>query len=325
MCDNNNVVLFPKWKTELEEESLAALRAKRYEEALEKLNKLINYQVANHEILIGKLICLMELGYLDDAQDLCEDLIAHKGEHYYQYLHIYLTLLFQTSQYEELMEQIEAECQTDNIPPLYKDQFKQLYDMSEKMNHQQKELKLDKYIKVLLKAVEESDYEKQWLFLKKIRSEKIKPKLALLTPLLISEQIHPVIKTSLFQLLQEMDVSEPVTIHKLNHNLTVVPNSVVKYDEHSIVKQTKLQIGGLEQENPTLYMLVEKLLLQYSYVRYPVMPPDEDVTIIARALMAIGKERLNLPIKDHSDQFMVQEYKEQIERCEKLYLFVIDE
>jgi len=125
MEDSGKVILFPKWKTQLEEESLTAIKEKEYGEALQKLNKLIRYNVLNHETLIGKLICLIELGNYEEAQHMCEELISRKSEYYYQYVHIYLTLLYQTSQYQLLMEQIEYEHEKDEIPDPYKEQFDQ--------------------------------------------------------------------------------------------------------------------------------------------------------------------------------------------------------
>src|SRR5699024_12350339 len=95
---DDNIILFPKWKTALEEERLQALKEQRYEDALKKLNELTGYQITNHEIYIGKLICLIELRGYDEAERLCESLIEYQDENYYHYLHIYLTNLFQTRQ-----------------------------------------------------------------------------------------------------------------------------------------------------------------------------------------------------------------------------------
>ncbi|GGB28022.1 tetratricopeptide repeat protein [Virgibacillus dakarensis] len=325
MKDNHNIILFPKWKTVLEEESLAALKEKRYEEALKKLNKLISYHVHNHEIMIGKLICLMELGYHDEAQDLCETLLVDKDQNYYQYLHIYLTLLFQTSQYELLMEQVDYELQTGKIPSPYKKQFEQLYNMSRNMHDQLQEEKTTKYINELLKAVETEDHTKQWFLIEKIRKIKAKPPLKFADPLLHNELIHPVIKTAIFQWLQEMNVSEQVAIHKLDLRLTTDPTKITKITEHGVVKQTKLLIGDLEQENPTLYLLLEKVFYRYAYVRYPIMPPSEDVTAIAEALTSVGKEYLNLSAENEMESEKVLHYKKEIKMCEALYLSVIDE
>src|SRR5690625_7001302 len=76
--DLKNVILFPTLQKNLEQDSKLALEAKKYPEALEKLNELLRYKVQKHEIFIGKLICLMELGRNNEALDLCEDLLRRK-------------------------------------------------------------------------------------------------------------------------------------------------------------------------------------------------------------------------------------------------------
>src|SRR5690625_307338 len=68
--NNEKIILFPKWREDLQAESLLALKEKRYTEALPKLNLLLAYNVNSHEIIIGKLICLMELGQYEEAQIL---------------------------------------------------------------------------------------------------------------------------------------------------------------------------------------------------------------------------------------------------------------
>src|SRR5699024_7053056 len=114
-----NVILFPKWKTRLEDKSLQAMKEKKYEEALENLNKLLKY----------------------------------KSAHYYHYVHMYLTILFQTSQYEALMEQVEYEFMNEQIPGMIRDQFQQLYDMSEQMKDDIKIEKHSEYINELNQAI----------------------------------------------------------------------------------------------------------------------------------------------------------------------------
>lgn len=75
---SGDIILFPKWQKLLEEESIAAIKERHFDEALEKLNLLISYQVNNDEVFTGKLICLMELERYEEAQDLCESLLLEK-------------------------------------------------------------------------------------------------------------------------------------------------------------------------------------------------------------------------------------------------------
>ncbi|WP_106496993.1 tetratricopeptide repeat protein [Lentibacillus sp. Marseille-P4043] len=325
MHEHDNVILFPKWKVILEEESLVALKEKRYDEALKKLNKLLDYHVNNHEIIIGKLICLMELAYYDEAQDLCEELLVQKDENYFQYVHIYLTLLFQTSQYNLLLEQVDYEFQTEKVPSPYREQFEQLYDMSQKMNDQLKDEKMMKYINEFVQAIEDQDHMKQWRLVENMRNIKAQPKQKMIVPLLTDDTIHPVTKTAIFQWLQEMNIAQSFDIHKLGLQLTVNPVDIAELNIHTMVKQTFLLIIELEQTNPTLFHLLEKILHQYAYVRYPIMPPGGDAAAIADALITIGEQYLNLPDKNEVKNDKTLHYIEEIKMCEALYLSIIDE
>lgn len=323
--ENDNVILFPKWKTLLEEESLEALKEKRYEEALAKLNKLLSYQVNSHEIVIGKLICLMELGRFEEAQDICEELLQHKDENYYHYVHIYLTLLFQTSQYELLMEQVAYEYENDAMPPMMKEQFQQLYDMSEKM---QTDLSIEKstaYLDDLISAFYENDHREEWRLIENLRKTKSRPTSTILK-LLVNENVHPVIKTAIFHWLQDHEVTYEVDIHKLGLQVRVKPADVMDITSHSIFQQLLLLINGLEQKDPTLFHLLSKLLYRYTYVRYPIMPPIEDVKLIAEALKITGEAYLNIhTIASEERTEDISRYMEEIKLCESLYLSIIEE
>lgn len=261
--ENENVILFPKWKKTLEEESLLALKEKRYQEALHKLDQLLGFQVNNHEIVMGKLICLMELDRYEDAEVLSEELLTNKNENYYHYLHIYLTILFQTSQYNRLMEQIDREFEIAVIPEPMKEQFQQLYNMSQKMNVEIEDERYEEYINGLLEALEEQDHRKQWRHVEDLRELKIKPTVETVEVLLKAKNIHPVTKTAIFRWLQDSGFDESIQIHKLDMQLKVAPTEVTDIESHGIVKQILLLINKMEQKNPTLYQLMERLLYRY--------------------------------------------------------------
>ncbi|MGP4108397.1 DUF3196 family protein [Virgibacillus sp. L01] len=322
--NKENVILFPKWRTALEEESLNAIKEKRYEEALTKLDQLLSYHVDNHEIVIGKLICLMEMDRYEEAQDLCEALLKHKDENYYHYLHIYLTILFQTSQYELLMEQVEFEFESETVPDVIYEQFQQLYDMSKNMKNEIRNEKSSEYIGELLKAVEQENHVQQWRLVEQMRKINANPTDSI-RRLLIENYVHPVTKTAIFKWLQEKSISDEVTINKLNKQLTLTPVNVPDISSHKTMKQTLLLINELEQKNPSLFQLVERLLYRYVYVRYPIMPNDRDIIHIAEALSKIGEEYLDIHTEDnkHLDE-QVERYIEEIKMCEALYLTIIE-
>ncbi|WP_234031407.1 tetratricopeptide repeat protein [Lentibacillus cibarius] len=321
---SEKIILFPKWRTVLEKESLAALKDKRYDEALMKLNQLLRYGIRNHEIVTGKLMCLMELNRHKEAQDLCEELLLQSDEHYYHYVHIYLTILFHTSQYQMLMAQVEKEFAAARVPQEMKDQFRQLYDISSKMQKEIQAEKSSEYIDALLKAVKDRNDHHQYRLVEQMRRMDNMPTSEVLA-LLTDDQVHPVIKTAIFIWLQETDVYEEVAISKLGVQMQLRPNHVPKLDSHPVLKQTILIINELEQENPTLFQLMEQLLIHYVYVWYPVMPSNTDPHAIARALTKIGEDYLNIHTGSiaESDE-RVSNYIDAIKMCEALYSSIIE-
>ncbi|CDQ39410.1 tetratricopeptide repeat protein [Virgibacillus salexigens] len=320
-----NVILFPKWRTVLEEESLQALKEKKYEDALLKLNKLLSYQIDSYEIISGKLICLMELGRHHEAQDICEELLKHKDEHYYHYLHIYLTILFQTNQYDTLMKQIDYEFQSNAVPSMMQEQFQQLYEMSSKMKADVSVEHTATYLDELHEAIEAEDYRKQWRLLEKLRKLRSDPTQEVIS-LLMKGSIHPVIKTAVFIWLQDINYKDKVKVHKWDTALNVKPDEVPNIHNQILFKQILLIIGELEQKDPSLYNLLLKLLNHYLYVRFPVLPGEEDAEWIAESLKYVGSSYLNIPSPTREESSIEnRHYIEEIELCETLYESIIEE
>lgn len=318
------VVLFPKWKDALEEESLVALKEKRYHEALEKLDKLISYNINNHEIVIGKLICLMELDRYEEAQELCEALMTYKDENYYHYVHIYLTILFQTSQYSLLMEQVNFELEQSGVPEMIREQFQQLHDMSNKMKSELRTERSKEYIDELWKAVKEENHIQQWHLIEKLRKIGAVPD-ASIKKLLVNDKIHPVVKTTIFTWMQELDVSEMIEIQKFDIYMSVNPAETAKLHEHPAMKRAMLLISDIEQSNPSLYQLVEKLLYRYCYVRFPIMPAEKNMATLADALKIIGETYLEIHTEKQgqADETLSQ-IIEEVNLCEALYLTILE-
>src|SRR5690625_4082514 len=320
-----NVVLFPKWKTTLEESSLQAMKEKRYDDALEKLDELLSYKVNHYEIVIGKIICMMELNRYNEAQQICEDWMQYENDDYYHYLHIYLTLLFQTNQYELLMEQVEDELTKGSLPPLLEEQSRELYELSKKMKADVTISKAAEYIDSFKEAIHNDNHLEQWSLVEKMRKSKAKPDKRTQS-ILQKEHIHPVVKTAIFQWLQETAVKEKVHIQKLGLALKVKPTEITELKKQKILKETVFYLEEMEQKNPSLMELLNKILYRYIYVRYPIMPPIEDAGVIAQALIHIGKEYIESGhnIITEPDE-LVATYLKEINLCESLFLSIIDE
>lgn len=319
----NNVILFPKWKTNLQEESLEALRQKNYKTALQKLNKLLHYNVNSHEVIFGKLICLVELGYLVEAQDLCEEQLSKKGPNYYDYIHLYLTILFQTEQYQLLNEKINDELKYDRLPDELRNQFQQLLQLSTQMYNDTIVKEALDQEKKLHTAFENKDDFEQWQIIQQLQKLNHSPSNDIIN-LLREEEVHPVIKTAIFMWLQHANINKEVTVTKFNLHKIVNPTLISPLLEHHIYKTGLALIHEKEQKNPTLIHLLERLLYRYLFIRFPIMPPSEEMVEVVEAMKQIGEQTLHNSVKDHIHS-NVKKYIDEVHLCETLYLSIIEE
>ncbi|WP_405100850.1 tetratricopeptide repeat protein [Oceanobacillus sp. FSL H7-0719] len=322
---SGDIILFPKWQKLLEEESIAAIKERHFDEALEKLNLLISYQVNNDEVFTGKLICLMELERYEEAQDLCESLLLEKNDNYYQYIHIYLTLLFQTNQYGLLMEIASTELESGKVPESLIAPFKQLYEMSSKMRI---DLEIDRsniYLDSLYDAVNQDNHIEQWRLINKLSKLEMPPSEKAVS-LLVNEHVHPLNKSAIFMWIQGKGVTKPVDIHKFGIHIKMIPVDTPALEESAIAKRVYASISNLEQKNPSLFQLVESLFKHYLYVLYPISPPESDAELIAEALVAIGNEYLNITEETFSKSKQKHtRYINEIKTSDMLYSSIIDE
>ncbi|WP_010099029.1 tetratricopeptide repeat protein [Ornithinibacillus scapharcae] len=324
--DDENLVLFPKWEMVLKEESLQAIQEKRYEDALNKIDELLRYNVLDHEVIVGRLMCLMELGRYQEAEDMCEEVIRDKeDEYYFHYVHLYITILFQSNKFDLVTERIEEELESDKLPTVLREQFLQLHALSDKMESDIVEKKTSIYIQDLLEAVARTQHQKQWQLISTLRTLKIVPDENIIG-LLKKEEVHPVNKTGIFIWLKELDYKNKVIVQKFGQSLDVIPKETPEMESSLIYLKTMQYINEVEHQNPTLYQFLTQLFTRYLYVQYPLLTSDEDAEVIARSLTVIGQQMMG-DFQDDSFQpdATILEYIEQIINWEQLYLSIIEE
>lgn len=324
MKDSAKVILFPNTKKQLEEEGLHALKEKRYKEALDKLNSLIAYHEGSHEIYIGKLMCLMELGKYKDAEQLSEELLARKDAHYYHYFHIYLTILFQTSQYQHLMDLLEIEFEHNMIPDMLQEPFQQLYEMSGNMKIGIDEDNAVSFMKELKEAVRDDDYLKQWNIIDNLRRIQANPEEENIR-LLENPQVHPVIKTALLEWFKETGVERSVYIHKFEAMMVTQPTELIQISEEKSYIDITEELEKRAEANPSLLNLIEQLVYRYFYVTYPFTPKESDMFSFAEAVYILGNDYLQLDLQLDELNETAQSWIESIKICNSLYLSIIEE
>ncbi|WP_112181523.1 MULTISPECIES: hypothetical protein [Paraliobacillus] len=324
--NDQKVVLFPKWKKDLESEAYQALREKRFHEALDGFNTLLSYQINNQEISVGKLTCLMELGMQEEAEELCESLLANKDANYFSYIHIYATLLFQASKYQEVSELLEDVIH-EKLPDPFRTQLETLYHLNERLREEQQEKQAMSTLKELEDAVERDDTVLQWHLVNHLHQSDLSAYLNLFEEILLNKIVHPVIKTSILGLLQAESIDQDINIEKFSKVMVINPSTYPFIMDHPFRNDIRKSLEKLEQDNPTLFELADQLLYRYLYVRYPFIVDKSEADMMKKALVHlvtssfIDEPKVAETMKDEE----IGQYIDEILYCEKIYFSIMEE
>jgi tetratricopeptide (TPR) repeat protein len=292
--DNPDVVIFPGWKKQLEVDGLQALQQKRYDEALKNFEKLEEFDAANYEILTGKVIVYIELGRYEEAITICQQLMKEDDSNYFKYLHIYITILFQTSQYDEVVSLLDEIFSDEEIPHTYREQFMQIYDLSKKLDDEQVEQQTNEDIQQFIHILDSGTFQEQWSLLSKVRRKLIQKEINKIIPFFKDPELNPVMKTAILQWFMEQKVNRNIEVKKWTLTKVVNPADLRDIMDSSFAKQVLVYLQDIEHEDPTLFEIIRQILYRFLYVYFPFTPEDEELTYIKEAVLVLGLEYLSI-------------------------------
>lgn len=320
--NDQKLVLFPKLKAELKEKANQKFREKKFEEALEVFNHLLEYNETEHEIIFGKLLCLLELRKFESAQELCEEKLLEKSKFYFDFLNIYVTILFQTEQYELLLAQLDFEMNKEHLPPYLSEQFLYFYNQSKEMIEEGKFLEEESLVRQFKEAIKQEDTPRQIKILNEFLSKGLTIKDGVYN-LLTDDQIHPLTKTKLFQCLQKGAFKQEVTISKFNQSITLRPSETPSIEEEAIYHKALRLVESKSDKDPVLRKMLEEMLYRYFYVLYPLLPEEKEVETILKAMSLILRQSLYEVKPTKKDEGLISVIKT-IYKIEALYLSVME-
>lgn len=323
----NNVVPFPNLKERYLDKGMALLKEKKYHEALDMFAEAKKLNEDKAEIYLGMAICLMELGELSEAKDICKKMLLEDIGHYFTVLQIYLTILIQLREYQEVQTTIEAVLEENHLPSESAEHFYKLLEFSRKMNQNSTEFIEEEededeesnktlYVEDLLQ-----DPQKQMGYIQSLRDRNISKHLNTLRLLLEGEEVHPSIKSMILHVMIEHELEKEVTVKKFGESMTVVPAELKDPADVPFAKKVLNHLDDtLGNENPTLYEAVKELWIRHLYVLYPFLPQPNDVKLWAAALHVVGYSLHGISIEDEEiEQIYAQPIASLHDACEKIY------
>lgn len=319
MSDPERIIMLPEVKKSQKEQMYQYMKEHKFTDALAIANNLIEHEIDELNINITKLSCLTSLNKLEEALIFIEGLLGNRDENYYAYFEIYIGLLYETNQYDEVMFILDEQ---ENIPKELQPKFNELYRMAFQTNEKIKMVSAKELLTELEIAINSEDDLKQWNLINQLKKINVKPPNNIVE-LLKLNTIHPVVKTSIFNWLRELDVKSEVEVVKFNQTKTFIPSKTASLTKNVAVTKTMLHLRKIEEDNPTLYQMIEELLIKFIYVNYPILYDETDAKIVAMALESVSEQSL---YGEHNHELSkeVIAFMNEIQYCYKVYFEVIE-
>jgi tetratricopeptide (TPR) repeat protein len=271
----DNIFLFPNVDKLLMEKGLDKLKAKRFTEAIEYLEKALELDQDNEEIALGLIIAYFEAGNLFAAKALAQDSL-HKGfGDYFQLIDIYIMILLQLNEYEEIVSTIQALIDEREIPLEKIDNFTKILEFSkrklESENSKSNQYPIGHDEMKEFNLLQYANLNDQFLAIARLAQANVRVYLSGIKEYLQLEDGHPFLKTMLLQLLKEQEVNEDITLIKFSQTLSINPVQLVPIESFlespDITNILKLEI---EQGNPTLYESIKAIIKRHSFLLFPI-------------------------------------------------------
>jgi tetratricopeptide (TPR) repeat protein len=269
-----NIFLFPNVDKLLMEKGLESLQNKKFSEAIDYLEKAKELDSYNDEIGLGLIIAYFESGNLIAAKKLASESLQMGLGDYFQLIDIYIMILLQLNEYEEIVTTLEALIEEKEIPSEKLDNFSKILEFSKRKLESE-----NMYGKIApsYEEVETFDLSQvqslndQFLVVAKLSERNVRVHLKEIKEYLSSQQGHPFMKTMLLQLLKEQEVNEEINLEKFNQYITVNPTELIAIEKiPESIEVTTILKQTIEQENPTLYESIIAILDRHSFLLYPI-------------------------------------------------------
>lgn len=320
--NKGKVTPLPSMIHELLDKVHEGIEANDHSTALHHLREILRYMPIQYDIFELKLVCLFQLGKLEEAESLCEKSMALEDEHYFGYLHKYISILFHAEKYEQVLENIQSALGNKDLPQEMRMEYLQIYDMVKETTADEVEQKRAQLLKDYYNATTENNRIKQWQKIEALR----KLEVGLPDKIVHSiknKELDPVVKTAIFKWLIDRHTNDPVKIHKFGHEVEAVPAQFSRIKKHIIWEKVIAQLEELEHNNPSLFHMLAEELYRYFYVWFPILPAIDEVENIAEALLVIGSHSLQIETNDEPSE-KVAKYIREITHFNKMYLEIIE-
>nr|WP_263325525.1 tetratricopeptide repeat protein [Neobacillus sp. Marseille-Q6967] len=277
----DNIVFFPGIEKRLADKGLESLQNKRFQEAIKLLEEAKEHDPENSDVLVGLVLAYFEAAAYPKAKALASEMLLKGIGDYFQMVDLYLTILIQLHEYQEIVTTIEALLDEKEIPPEKHDHFLTILQFSRRMadnkHPEQDEDEPEQPKNKRLNLLNLASLNEQLLTISSLAEKNIRPYIEEIKEYLTSESGHPFLKTMLLTLLKEQEYDKQIKVNKFNMEVTTVPIELPDVQRQPRTNQVvKLLEDQLESSDPILFENIKSMAERIFFISYPFnLMPDE--------------------------------------------------
>ncbi|MED3791723.1 tetratricopeptide repeat protein [Niallia alba] len=276
----DNVIFFPDLDKRLLQKGLDAIQEKRFKEAVSFLEEAKERNPVHSDINIGLILSYYELGLLDQAKQIAKEMLKEDQGDYIQVLDLYIMILVQLHEYEEIVTTIEVLLEEHQIPANKIEHFSKMLIFSRKMADSSSPVDKDDYseeepLDDHTNLMELEDPQEQMLLIAKMSTQNIRAYIEEVELYLRDEEKNPFLKTMLINILQEQEYEKEVVIQKFNRTIVIKPTALKDMKEQEqYQKITSILIDYVESNDPILFENIKMLIDRQIFLLYPFTLDD---------------------------------------------------
>ncbi|EOR25535.1 hypothetical protein A499_05231 [Niallia nealsonii AAU1] len=276
----DNVIFFPDLDKRLLQKGLDAIQEKRFKEAVSFLEEAKERNPVHSDINIGLILSYYELGLLDQAKQIAKEMLKEDQGDYIQVLDLYIMILVQLHEYEEIVTTIEVLLEEHQIPANKIEHFSKMLIFSRKMADSSSPVDKDDYseeepLDAHTNLMELEDPQEQMLLIAKMSTQNIRAYIEEVELYLRDEEKNPFLKTMLINILQEQEYEKEVVIQKFNRTIVIKPTALKDMKEQEqYQKITSILIDYVESNDPILFENIKMLIDRQIFLLYPFTLDD---------------------------------------------------
>ncbi len=273
-----NVILFPDLENRLLEKGLEQLTKKNYREAIDFLSEAQQLNPTNEDVFIGLVLAYFESGNYTVAKRLTQDMLNSDIGDYLRIFDMYIMILVELHQYEEIVTNLEILFEEKEIPHAKFEHFTKILQFSKKMildrqnqedeTEQEQEQFLGKQKQLHLFSITEPEEQIQSAGF--LADSNIRTFIEEIADYLKSDQGDAFFKTLLLNVLKEHDYEKEIVVTKFGKSLIVTPNHLFEIHLHPDFLEINARLSEvLEHENPNLLEGIIRVMERHFLLLYP--------------------------------------------------------